>query len=290
MIPFFINFKTTIQRTLSCGGGFTLVETIVAVGIIVLMITVPLSGYIQSSKMIRGEMNDLTAAYLQQEAVELMKMTIRAGGGTVDALFKFSSYDSALGRDVQRGYYLAKCDGTCDPDEDPRNILVGTYPLNGLTRHLYKCGRWRDATGAPTQYYCKIGYDGDLPFSFPDNDFSSGYPISAQNFVVAGEINTTGATYALKKCSITSAYAENCTGDETIFKRNVSLELQDTGVRAFCIKTFGPDAYGADYDDGSGHRFYDAVRLTSSATWVGRKANLPELSTVMYRPFLNECK
>src|SRR3989344_2594145 len=200
-----MSMHMTIRQVLSQRKGFTLVETIVAVGIIVLMITVPVSGYIRSSQMIREEMNDLTAGYLQQEAIELMKMTIRAEGDAsiIDALFLFSSYDSALGTEVPRGYYLARCSGICD-DEKLADEREGDEGMNGL-------------------------------------------------------------------------------------KRNLSLELHDTKVGAFCIKTFDPIVINADDSDGT-NNFYDAVRLTSSTTWVSRKANLPELSTAMYRPFLIECK
>ncbi len=283
---------TILQQFFLYRKGFTLVETIVAVGIIVLMITIPVSGYIRSSQMIREEMNDLTAGYLQQEAIELMKMTIRAEGSPVDALFPFSSYDNVLLRDVQRGYYLARCSGTCDANEALTGIRVGSAMLSSLDRHLYRCGRWYtvvSGSGSTKQHYCKIGYGGALPFSFAVNSFANEYPISAQYFVANSGINTTGATYALRKC-ITApyAYAENCAGAETIFKRNISLELQDTGVGAFCIKTFEPLTANVDYSD-TGNHFLDTVRLTSSATWAGRKANLPELSTAMYRPFLTEC-
>src|SRR3989338_1841816 len=289
-----MSMHMTIRQVLSQRKGFTLVETIVAVGIIVLMITVPVSGYIRSSQMIREEMNDLTAGYLQQEAIELMKMTIRAEGDAsiIDALFLFSSYDSALGTEVPRGYYLARCSGICD-DEKLADVRVGDEGLSCLKRHLYQCGRWNIQTSgvlAVKQHYCKIGYGGALPFAFSPNSFADGYPISAQYFVANSGINTAGGTYPLKKCTTPPyVYPENCSGAETIFKRNVSLELHYTKVGAFCIKTFDPIVSNADYSDGT-NNFYDAVRLTSSATWVSRKANLPELSTAMYRPFLIECK
>lgn len=264
---------TILRQFLPYRKGFTLVETIVAVGIIVLMITVPLSVYVRSSRMIREEMNDLTALYLQQEAIEIMKMTIRSDRQNKDedalSLYKES--------DVDKGYFFARCTGPCDPSEKLSDIKIGSdfIPVGG--KHLYNCGRWNDK-----QNYCNAA-------SKSITDFFADSFLHEQ----ATDVNNKGYTYTLIKCGAPyRAYKEGCNpnNESTIFSRNVSIELQYTGIPYFCHKDFETGTENPPYKDESGNQFYDSVRLTSSATWKGRKEKLPELSTVMYRPFLEACE
>lgn len=224
--------------------------------------------------MIREEMNDLTALYLQQEAIEIMKMTIRS-----DKQYKDEDALSTYKEDnIDKGYFFARCNGTCDATEKLNDIRIGSNRPVG-DYHLYNCGRW-----GGVQNYCNAAPKSITSF-FADSFLNAGTRVA--------DVNNGGYTYTLIECgSPYYAYKEGCSPSykRTIFSRNVSIELQYTGIPYFCYKDFETATVNPPYKDKLDNQFYDSVRLTSSATWKGRKEKLPELSTVMYRPFLDACE
>lgn len=97
--------------------GFTLLETLVAISIVTLTIIGPLAMAAQASKLISVAKNQLTATYLAQEAMELVRY--QKDSNMIEAVANTSS---TLGYDWLRGVYTdADEDGM--PDTAPQGKL-----------------------------------------------------------------------------------------------------------------------------------------------------------------------
>lgn len=115
----------TIQKNTNCQRGFTLVETLVAITILILVVIGPMTIATKGMRMAYYADEQITAVFLAQEAIESFErlrnnaaLSVLYGGGSDT----WSWYDTPPGSGMGSG--LANCRGasTCDID-----ITNGTY-------------------------------------------------------------------------------------------------------------------------------------------------------------------
>lgn len=157
----FLFVKSQKLRVNRCTSGFTLVETLVAIAVLLLAVSAPLSLAERSLASAETARQEVTAFYLAQEAVEFVKNkrdenAITGKGGGSNWLSGLSECESPKGCGIdaatsEQGKQLVKCDDnddcvlwrhTGDPTDlnDAQRGMFG-YPKNrkgGNTEHWLK--------------------------------------------------------------------------------------------------------------------------------------------------------
>ncbi len=265
MIFFFTNKRTRYFR------GFTLVETVVAVGIVVLMITLPIGYYIRAGQQLNKKINELTALYLAQEALELAKMHL--------------SEDEAYSKDTETFVGNVKgipawCINPSSNNYQDRARFCSYYDIRSNSKLLKECNSQPLSGRVLSPRYCGIqiaGIEKGILETIPAqiNTFSLD-----PNDLLVKKVTVTGPE-TVYYTNIVNADTSN---EKTIFSRKLSVDLIRTAAPRVYHNNLGGDGDLLPDRNSNFITLYDAVRITASVSWgSGASAHSVTLSTMVYR-------
>ncbi len=174
--------------------GFTLLETLVAISILIVAITAPLAIIAQALRSSYYARDQVTAYYLAQEAVEFLRNKrdntgLQGGIESSEWLDSFEAYGGPtspvlnqivnepnalsplkayLVRDDIDGYRLVSCDASCPAVTYDEDDEYDEYDEDGSDGALY--GEWADA---PSIFTREIIISKAIAGSIPGNDDAS---------------------------------------------------------------------------------------------------------------------